>query len=43
VVSEPLEDGEDGWQAIPPGSWAEIAVEGVLISPFRPVTAAMAA
>lgn len=43
VVSEPLEYGEDGWEAIPPGSWAEITVEGVRITPFRPVAEALAA
>ncbi len=43
LVSEPLEDGEDGWTAIPPGSWAEIGVEGAAISPFCPAHAALAA
>ncbi len=43
VVSEPLEAGEDGWAAIPPGSWAEIRVEGVEITPFRPAAEALAA
>jgi len=43
VVSEPLEAGEDGWAAIPPGSWAEIRVEDVEITPFRPVAEALAA
>lgn len=43
VVSEPLEAGEDGWTAIPPGSWAEITVDDVRISPFRPARAALAA
>jgi glutamine amidotransferase len=43
VVSEPLEADEDGWEAIPPGSWAEIGAGGAAISPFRPVLAALAA
>ena len=39
VVSEPLEVGEQGWEAIPPGSWVEVASEGVRSEPFRPVAA----
>ncbi len=36
VVSEPLETGEDGWIAIPPGSFATVTPEGVAIEPFLP-------
>lgn len=43
VVSEPLEVDEAGWEAIPPGSWAEIRSEGASISPFCPVLEALAA
>ena len=43
VVSEPLEADEAGWEAIPPGSWAEIRPEGVAIAPFCPVAEALAA
>ena len=43
VVSESLEVGEPGWEAIPPGSWVEVASEGVRIDPFRPVAAPIAA
>lgn len=43
VVSEPLEPDQPGWEAVPPGSWAEMSVEEVRISPFRPVRRALAA
>ena len=43
VVSEPLEIDEAGWEAVPPGSWVELTVDGALITPFRPMTEALAA
>jgi glutamine amidotransferase len=43
VVSEPLEVESEGWEAIPPGSWAEIRADGVSIRRFRPVGVTLAA
>lgn len=37
VVSEPLDRGQDDWEAIPPASFAEIGPGRVEISAFRPV------
>lgn len=36
VVSEPLEQDEQGWDEIPPGSFASISPNGVTITPFAP-------
>lgn len=36
VVSEPLDKGADGWEAIPPGSFAVVSADGVELSDFRP-------
>ena len=36
VVSEPLDRREDGWEAIPPSSFAVIGPDGAEISPFAP-------
>jgi glutamine amidotransferase len=36
VVSEPLETGESGWNAVPPGSFCTFEGEGVAILPFAP-------
>lgn len=36
VVSEPLDKGAGGWEAIPPGSFAVVSADGVELSDFRP-------
>lgn len=36
VVSEPLDKGAGGWEAIPPGSFAVVSAAGVELSDFRP-------
>jgi predicted glutamine amidotransferase len=35
VVSEPLDDGRDDWEAVPPQSFVTIGSGGVSIEPFR--------
>ncbi len=36
VVSEPLDQNTDEWEAIPPGSFAVVSADGVELSDFRP-------
>jgi glutamine amidotransferase len=36
VVSEPIEDADIGWDAVPPQSFARIDRAGIAVSPFRP-------
>lgn len=36
VVSEPLQDGEDDWQAVPPGSFCTFDGDRVTVDPFAP-------
>ncbi len=43
VVSEPLEIGECGWEAVPAGSFCTFEGEAVQIVPFMPETLAAAA
>lgn len=43
VVSEPLEADEEGWEAIPPGSFCAFRGEEVEIRPFDPLDAPLAA
>lgn len=43
VVSEPLETDEDGWEAVPAGSFCTFDGEGVNISPFVPAALSKAA
>lgn len=38
VVSEPLQDGEDDWQAVPPGSFCTFDGDRVAIEPFAPAS-----
>jgi predicted glutamine amidotransferase len=35
IVSEPLDDGRDDWQAVPPQSFVTLGVEGLSIAPFQ--------
>ncbi|MEM7271133.1 MAG: class II glutamine amidotransferase [Pseudomonadota bacterium] len=37
VVSEPLDRDTDGWEEIPPGSFARVTAEQVALSEFRPI------
>ncbi len=39
VVSEPLDDVRDGWQAVPPQSFVTVSKAGVRIEPLAPVAA----
>ncbi len=43
VVSEPLEDGEGDWEAVPPGSFCTFEGKSVTITPFAPVPRSAAA
>jgi glutamine amidotransferase len=43
VVSEPLEDGEGGWEVVPPGTFCAFRGREVQIEPFAPMRAARAA
>ena len=36
VVSEPLDEGRDGWKPVPPQSFVTVGPEGVEVEPFRP-------
>ena len=35
VVSEPLDDGRDDWEAVPPQSFVTLGPDGLSIEPFR--------
>lgn len=43
VVSEPLEDGEGDWEAVPPGSFCTFEGKSVVIEPFAPTPRTAAA
>lgn len=43
VVSEPLEDGEGGWEAVPAGTFCVFDGESVVLEPFCPKALAKAA
>ena len=43
VVSEPLEDGEGGWEAVPAGTFCVFEGEQVVLEPFCPKSLAIAA
>jgi predicted glutamine amidotransferase len=36
VVSEPLDDGRDDWEAVPPQSFVTLGPEGIESASFRP-------
>jgi predicted glutamine amidotransferase len=40
IVSEPLDDGRDDWQAVPPQSFLALAPEGMALEPFALADAA---
>lgn len=40
VVSEPLDDGRDDWEAVPPQSFVTLSPDGMSIEPFRLAAAA---
>jgi glutamine amidotransferase len=36
VVSEPIDDADIGWDAVPPQSFVRIDRAGIGVSPFQP-------